>query len=42
MEINPNKSTYQAPETEVISVSTESAILQLSGGKYPEWTPEDI
>ena len=29
------KEQYVSPEAEVISVSTESVILQMSGGPYP-------
>ena len=36
------KEKYVYPETEVISVNTESAILQMSGGEYPGWTPVDV
>ena len=38
--ITQAKEQYVSPETEVIPVSTESTILQLSGGKYPGFTPE--
>lgn len=40
--ITQAKEQYVSPETEVIPVSTESTILQLSGGKYPGFTPEDV
>ena len=33
--ITQTKEQYVSPETEIISVSTESAILQMSGGPYP-------
>ena len=37
-----SKEKYVSPETEVVRVSTESPILQLSGGTYPSWfSPED-
>ncbi len=36
------KENYVSPETEVISVRTESAILTMSGGEYPEWQEEDV
>lgn len=36
------KEQYVSPETIVLEMSTESAILQLSGGKYPGFTSEDV
>ena len=37
-----NKLTYEAPRTEVVEVQIESALLQLSGGKYPPYDGEKI
>ena len=41
MEIK-DKLTYEAPRTEVVEVQIESALLQLSGGKYPPYDGEKI
>ena len=36
------KEKYESPETEVIFVSTENGILQVSGGDKPAWDPVNI
>ena len=33
---------YEAPATNVVELSTESVILQASGGDYPGWNEENI
>ena len=37
-----HKEIYDAPEMTVIAVRMESSLLQLSGGRYPEWEEENI
>ena len=36
------KDNYVSPDLEVFLVRTESAILTLSGGEYPDWQEEDV
>ena len=36
------KELYAAPETEVLNLALENAILELSGGDYPGTDPGDI
>ncbi len=40
--ITQTKEQYVSPEAKVLEMSIESAILQMSGGKYPPYDGEKI
>ena len=40
--ITQTKEQYVSPEAKVLEMSTESAILQMSGGKYSPYDGENI